>query len=172
MTIGVVSAAPTTQTMAVSTIRAWPWEVRKSITLSQLRQEITTLFAGGSIRLALYADDGAGYPAAIIANSDIGAIDASTTGLKGPFNFASNIVLPAGLYWLACNSSSVTIAVRAVPVAALINVLGHNPTSAAAGNQYVGWSIAATYGAMPATFPAAAGRMTNVNAPNTMFTVA
>jgi hypothetical protein len=171
ITIARLSLVPATQSLAANLLRAFPWEVQKAISINALRQEVSTAASAGGItfRLAIYADNGSGYPATIVANSETGPLDASTTGVR-LYTPPSQIVLSPGLYWLAANCSG-TPTLRAVSASALPQTLGVNP-SGGASSQYTAWATPSTYAAMPATFPAGATRASNLGAPWTMFTIA
>ena len=56
--------------------------------------------------MGIYSDNGTGYPAYLIGGSDVGTVSGASTGVK-PNTFASPITLPAGLYWLASQCSTV-----------------------------------------------------------------
>lgn len=167
LTIAQVQLPPTTIIQTANTLRAWPWVVKRRITFREIRQEVTVLIAGALFRVGLYTDDGSAFPGTLIAGTDIGTYDASTTGVKS--NTASaNVVVAPGTYWLAANNSAAPT-FRMVQVGAIANVLG----AASNGNtnsQYTGWTIAQTFGPLPQTFPAGATLLSNTAAPWTMFT--
>jgi hypothetical protein len=170
ITIAVNEIAPGTQSITPNTLRASPWELKRPITISQIRQEISTAgVAGSTLRLGLYADDViGGYPGQLVANSDTGVLDTATTGVRlyDPTDF----LLQPGLYWLVINCNN-TCTIRAIPSAGIAPVLGVNPAGGT-NSHYTCWSVASAYGPMPATFPAGAARTANTNAPWTMFTIA
>jgi hypothetical protein len=161
--------APTTVAQVANTIRAFPFRVNKTVTVTQLRVEVTTLLAAATFRLGLYSDNGQAYPGALLAGSDTIAFDASAVGVKPVQTFAPPIVLKPGLYWLAVNNSG-TPTLRGVAVGAIDPVLGHNPIGGASSN-YTGYSAALAFGALPATFPIGAGLLGNIAAPAAMFRV-
>jgi hypothetical protein len=156
---------PTAQVAA--NLRAFPWLLRRPVTIIAMRSEVTTLIATSTYRLGIYADNGSAYPGALVTNSDVGAIDSSTAGVKVS-TFASLITLSPGLYWSAINCSAAPT-LRSIPVGAIENILGCAPTG---GNTapFTGWSIAQTYAALPVIFPAGAGLLTS-NAPMVLFKV-
>lgn len=167
ITIAEVSLAPGTSAFVANTLRAWPWVVKAPVLLSQVRLEITAV-AAGLARCGLYAPNAAGYPEGLITVSDAGEIDTSTTGVK-LLSYSSNIVLPPGLFYLSALSNGGASS-RSVAVGAISAVLGQNPAGGAS-SIYTAWTIARTYGALPATFPAGATRLANVGAPAAMFRV-
>ena len=59
--------------------------------------EIKTPINGAQVYMALYADDGNGYPGERVTTP--GAVDASTSGVK-EYVLPDPVILPAGLYWI------------------------------------------------------------------------
>lgn len=167
LTISQVQIAPGNQSLAANTLRAFPWELKSRILVSELRQEVTTLIAATTFRLALYADNGSAYPGAIIPNTDLGTYDSATTGVKILIP-PSPVVLTPGYYWLVVNSNGAPT-LRSVPVGAIVNLLGFQ-AGGGTNSQHTGWFIAQAYGAMPANFPAGAALLSNIAAPLTLFT--
>jgi hypothetical protein len=168
ITISNIAIAPTTQAIAANNLRAFPWELRRAVTISQLRQEVTAVAAATTFRLGLYLDDGTGYPGGLVSNSDTVTLDSATTGVR--LYDPPDITLQPGLLWLVINSNG-NATIRAVPTAGLSAVLGANPAGGA-NSHYTCWNVAQAYAALPATFPAGGTRTANINAPWTMFTVA
>jgi hypothetical protein len=166
ITIAMTAIAPTTIAQTAATLRAFPFRLRKTVTLTQVRIEVTTLLAAATFRLGLYSDNGVAYPDALLSGSDAGAFDASTAGVKAQ-TFASPIALAPGLYWLAVNNSGAPT-LRGVASTAIDPVLGHNALGGT-NSSYTGYSIALAFGALPATFPSGAGVLSNGTAPLAMF---
>lgn len=88
---GVASGAPTG-----GAGYTMPWFFPNGLVLAQVGVNVSTLQAGSTMRVALYADDGTGYPGALIA--DLGTIDTSVAGAR-TLDFA-DLTLAPGLYWV------------------------------------------------------------------------
>lgn len=164
-TLATSQTAMTTQATAASTLRAYPWLVKRRLVIRAVRCEVTTLAASSTFRVGLYADNGQAYPGSLISGSDVAPMDGSTTGVKLN-TFASDITLNPGLYWVVFNSN-VSVTLRAISTAAILNVLGLNPAGGVT-TTYTGWSAGFSYAAMPSTFPGAA-IPTSTAAPVAMF---
>jgi hypothetical protein len=158
---------PSTGALTANTIRAYPWRVTKKIIITAVRCEVTTLVAGATFRLGLYTDNN-GYPNALVAGSDVATLDGATLGVRLN-TFASAITLLPGIYWLAVNSSAAPT-LRAILPASIESILGVNPAGGAT-SQYTGWTVGATFAALPATYPAAAALNQNSSAPMAMFRI-
>lgn len=169
LTIAATQIAPTTQIQSANALRAFPWHLKKLVTISGFRQEVSTLIAGTTFRLALYADNGSAYPGAIILNTDLGTYDSATAGMRTATP-PSALALSPGWYWLAVNNSGAPT-LRAVSAGAIDNILG-SQGGGGTNSQVTGWTISQAYGPMPATFPSGATLLANIAAPWTMFTTA
>ena len=146
----------TTGAPTANVLRAMPFPKYRQRTLDRIAINVTTLTAGNA-RLGIYADDGNCYPGSRIL--DAGAVDTGTTGVKA---LTISQVLTPGLYWLVLVSNAAST-IRALSVGGAIPILGlANDLSTAPG---VGWSVAFTYAALPATFPADAAAITAVPIP-------
>lgn len=157
----ITAAATTTFAILANTIRAFPLIIGRTITFTQLLMDVTTPVASTTFRIAIYTDDGNGYPAALVANTDIQTYDSSTIGPRIG-TAGSNIVLQPGAYWIAYNSNGAPTLRSLVP-GALPPVMGFSSIGASAN--IVGWQAAQTYGSMPSTFPAGATAFGNQNVP-------
>lgn len=82
--------------LTADTASAAPFVVPRATAFDQLSLEITTAVAGSTVRLGIYADDGAGRPGALVL--DAGTVNASGIGAK---TISASITLQPGLYWLA-----------------------------------------------------------------------
>lgn len=171
VTIATSSFASGTTTFVPGTIRAWPWQIESPLTINQVRIEVTTLLAATSFRLGLYTDVN-GVPGDLIANSDAGLFDASTTGVRTSPVFASNIVFPQPTWvWLAAHGNGAAV-LRGIPPSNLSALLGYDSSGASTNRSFTCWSATQTFGAMPATFPSAGRAKTvNISAPCAMFRV-
>jgi len=128
-------------------IYAMPFICPKAITLDQIGVYVSTL-STTTARLGIYTDNGNCYPGNLLL--DAGTIDVTSTGAK---KIAINQALAANtLYWLVIVCAA-TPAIYCIPVAAVINILGHPAALGTA--QHHGLYATLTYGVLPATFPTA-----------------
>lgn len=74
-----------------------PVTLQRAAKVDKLSVNVTTAAASNSMRLGIYADNGEGYPGALVV--DGGTASAATTGAK-TVTFAT-VTLPPGTYWLA-----------------------------------------------------------------------
>lgn len=91
------------------TIRAFPFLIRRSITISDLAAKVTTLHAANNFQLAIYANNPAtGRPTGsqLAATGDISSANAVV--VSGDI-VGANVTLAPGLYWGMANCSSNTI---------------------------------------------------------------
>lgn len=160
--------APGTQALSANVLRAFPWRVKNSVTLSSLRSEVTTLVAATTYRLGIYADNGSAYPGTLVTNSDTGTFDGATAGVKTA-SFASALLLRPGWYWIAVNSNGAPT-LRALSVGAIENLLGVQG-ALGTNSTFTGWTIAQTFAALPSAFPASATLLANTLAPLAAFAV-
>ncbi len=158
---------PTTRSQASNVLRAWPMRLNGYRNFAGIRSEVTTLGAGATYRTSIYSDNGSSYPGSLLANSDTGAFDASTVGLKSAL---SVITATTEWVWVAVNFS-VAATMRAIPVSAgepLLGVQGNGGTN----HCFTGWSISQPFGPMPATFPSGATLLANTGSPWVALTTA
>lgn len=120
---GTMTYTATTLT-AVATLNAYPFVVPKTITIDQEEFEVTTLGSSSACRQGIYTDNGNQQPDVLVSNSDSGSVATTATGVKTT-TFASPITLYGGnMYWLAISCKATLPTLRAIPVAALPNILG------------------------------------------------
>jgi hypothetical protein len=162
LTAAVTDIAPTPQALTANTLRAFPWFFKYAATLASIRSEVSTLVAGSTYRLGIYADDGSAYPGELIAGSDTGAFGSATVGPKTA-NFASAIALQPSWIWVVVCSSGAP-ALRSIPVAAIENLLGVQG-NIGTNSMLTGWTISQAFGPLPSTFPAGATLLANTPAP-------
>lgn len=125
--------------------------VDKTVAITKIGCRVQTAQASAKIRLGLYRVVD-GYPASLVAGSDGGEIDASSTGDK---ELTIAVTLKPGWYVLAANTgtASVAIATATGPNGAVWKwAFGHADTTTTPGLN--SWTVAQAYGAMPASFPA------------------
>lgn len=133
-------------------LRARPWVVGRSGTLSGLGLVCAVGVATAKARIGIYDSDANGYPGALLAES--GELDCSTSGRK--LTTGLSVVLdPAEVYWIAFLGGT------ANPNLAVLNsVTTIGACIAAAASTSVGvmmgLTVAQSYGALPSTFPASA----------------
>jgi hypothetical protein len=143
--------ANTTAAAAANTLRAVPLLSASQAVLEAAGVEVTTLVAGATIRLAVYADDGTGYPGALI--QDFGTVSAATIGVK--LVTALSVAVPAGTpLWLAYNASA-AVTCRALALGGHAALFGM-PAAGGAAHGIAYTSALAFASGMPATFPAGA----------------
>lgn len=159
-----------------STLYAYPLYI-PATTIKTVSNAATTGQTGGNSHIGLYADNGAGYPGNLV--SDFGVIGALTGTGVVTSTLTSPLAVNSGLYWV----SSIFTATSTFPTVVGISPLYTNtlnmqlgfPTAADAaattGFASTGISVAGTYGALPATFPASATLDTTSATPLAFFGV-
>jgi hypothetical protein len=167
LTIANNQTAATTMTPSNGALRAAPWVVRGEVTFTAMRIEFTGGVAGNTLRFGLYTDKN-GYPDQLVPGSDVGDISGASAAVVAT-NYATPIKLKPGRYWQVCISSTTTNTVRALTINAIEPTLGHNPGGG--GTPYTGWSVGASYGAMPQTYPGSATLGAGLLAPMAMYRV-
>jgi hypothetical protein len=167
------SADATALTTAVltttATIRVLPFVANRVMTINGMAVSVQTTAASAEVRLALYNDNGRGYPDQLVV--DAGTVATTTTGVRticpsgctttGAGNLP--VTIQPGLYWIAINNNAIAHTLRGYAVANL------NPQSGFPSNyttlRNVGWQVTNAYGAYPATFPTAATATTAIPLP-------
>lgn len=125
----------TDNTLGWNIVRVMPVVVPNRVTLSKLGAEITAAGAAGSLlRLGIWADDGTGFPAALVA--DAGTIDGTVVGVQEIGSLA--VKLKPGLYWAGAavqgGTTGTQPTVRTLSnIASLRTMLTNGTTSPAAG---------------------------------------
>ena len=85
----------TSATLGNNTMRLTPWWVQRTITIDQIGAETAASGdAGSKFRIAVYADDGTGYPGALAL--DAGQIAGDAVGFQP---LVVSLTLARGLYW-------------------------------------------------------------------------
>lgn len=105
------------------------------------RHSLITQGAGSSLRLALYQDNGNGYPGALVTNTDSNISGAAAGTILATFGSPASL-LP-GVYWQASNSTTATCSCRAHSSAAIASILG--AAIGAGAIQATAWSVAGMY---------------------------
>lgn len=147
----------TVATLGNGVLRVAPFIVRKAITITRIGACVTAAGdAGCVLRLGIYADNGNGYPGALIL--DAGTIPGDAIAVT---EVTISTALPAGTYWVGAVPQGVTTTQPTVRgFAAASNVYaptvpltgGATPTAATA--PALGYSGSGITGALPTTFPA------------------
>lgn len=132
---------------------------------------------GGNAHVGVYADNGAGYPGALVY--DFGAVGALTATATVTLTASTPLALNSGLYWVA----SIFTATSTFPTVEGVSTLYTSPLTAQLGYDTAahalatsaeapsGISVAQTYGSLPSTFPAAATLTLNAPTPGAVFGV-
>jgi len=142
------STALTATAVSINRLRAYPFVPAKDMTLDQIAINVTVAGTLANARFGVYADDGNLYPGARLVET--GAL-ASTAGVK--VTPISVPVLGGELYWLA-EANDVSITLRTVPLVEALPILGFGADLGTAPG--IGWDVAFTYAALPATYPVGA----------------
>jgi hypothetical protein len=164
----VTAIAPSAQAITAGQLRAHPILIRRAVTITELRAEVTVIGAASTFRLGIYRDNGSLYPGSLVAGSDVSTIVSSVVGVK-TVTFASPIVLSPGLYWVVINTA-VAFTIRAIPVSACLPILGSLVTIGTAA-PITGYTIGFAFAAMPSVYPASAAFLNNSLAPWVIFRV-
>lgn len=153
-----------------STLYAYPVYIPSIVTVASLNLSVTTGQTAGASHLGIYADNGAGYPGALVYDS--GALVSASTALVTDTGIAGTVLQP-GLYWMAsiysASGTYISVAgVSAVYTQALNAALGSDTAAhalAASAQAATGISVAGTYGALPSTFTSGATLTLNAATP-------
>lgn len=142
-------------TTGTGTFRATPFVVPRAVTLSRIGLEVTVAGDVGSlVRLGIYADNGSGYPDALVL--DAGTVAGDAVGVAE--NTISQALTP-GLYWVGAVAQNVTttqpsirgIATTSGATAPQMPLSTSTPaTNSLSSVGFAGLSIT---GALPSTFP-------------------
>lgn len=139
-----------TSAIAVDTLRAVPFIVKRTGILNRIGINVTAVAAGGTARVGVYSSDPNReyYPAALLVDS--GVIDVSAGVFK---SVAINLAVKAGdVLWLVYVVG--VLAPTITTVGGNVNMLlGYSSANAAA---WTGISVAFPFAALPVAFPAAA----------------
>jgi hypothetical protein len=133
---------------------AIPLIVGVAHTFTEIGVNCTTAGTGGNLRFGLYADNGSGYPGALIR--DYGTVAATSTGALTVT--ASNTLAP-GLYWLVEVPQGGTIMPTLNCLGStngMINFLFFGGAAAGTAASQVGYVLGSVSGALPNPFTAGA----------------
>lgn len=169
---------PGTLLTVTGTLYAYPYYIPGPSMIKTIGINTTTGQTGGAAFVGLYADNGAGYPGNLVANSNNTTALAATSGAAVQnYTPTSPLALNGGLYWLAsiftASGTFPTVAdLTAVYPSITNSQLGSDTAlhlSAASAEAATGISVAATYGTLSGinagVFPAAATLTLNAGTP-------
>jgi hypothetical protein len=132
-----VNANPT-----IHQLKLAPIIVPKRIMIDEIAIEVVAAVAASFFRAGLYADNGDGYPGAILHDS--GQFDTSTTGVK---TSSTNLVLNPGTYWVGGATQGAAAQLRTIAYPEhMIGVDGLN------ANNYDCYQEGGVTGALPGSF--------------------
>ncbi len=149
-------SAISTAAIAANTLYAMPFIAEKEISINSIAMKVTTLGGASNIRFGIYSSLNL-YPNSLIVDS--GSIPGTTIGIKST---VVNLTLPQGIYWLVCVCSATAPVVSGFTAAGLNSIMGLDNTLAALG---LGYGVAFTFAALPASFPAGASIRTAIPFP-------
>ena len=174
---GTSGLTSTTLLTVTATLYAYPIYIPGNTPIKTLNLSVTTGQTGGAAHLGIYADNGFGYPGALLY--DTGAITGLTATAVSTTTPATALTLAAGWYWVAsiftATSTFITVeAISALYTNGLPANLGYDTAAhalSASGQAPTGISVAGTYGALPATFTTGATLTLNAGTPLVSFGV-
>lgn len=170
------STTPVGILTVTATTYAYPLYI-PATTLKTVSIGVTTGQTAANARVALYADNGAGYPGSLV--SDFGAIGAMTATATVTSTLTTPLAVNSGLYWVgsiftASGTFPTVIGATAAytnPLAAQLGFGSALAATAPSGNAPTGISVAGTYGAFASTFATAATLTVNAATPVAIFGV-
>lgn len=142
----------TTGAATVNTLTAFPFVVPNACSITKIGSEVTGAGGSGSVvRIGLYADDGTGYPGALVV--DAGTIDGTSATVQD-ITLGSSVELTAGVYWSATVAQVGTApTLRVWNIPSLMSIPMRLGTSTpGAGALGIGYGQGSVTGALPATF--------------------
>lgn len=147
-----VTTHTTGTALSTGALRARPWVVGRSATLTGLGLVVSGNVASAVARIGIYDSNANGYPGTLLAES--GELDCATTGRK--LTTGLSVALDVSkVYWIAFLGGV------AAPNLAVLNsatTVGFCLASSVASSVSVahGLTVAQTYGPLPASYPAGA----------------
>jgi hypothetical protein len=134
-----------------ASLRLAPLQVPRSLSIDRIGAEVTTAGdAASTLTLCIYADDGSGYPGALVLNA--GTVAADSTGVK-EITLGSPQALTPGTYWIGATTLGVT---TTAPIVRLINssssFVGVSSTAAASSGFNYGYTHAVSGSVIPTNF--------------------
>ena len=160
----------TSASLGTGTGRFTPWRVRYPLSITRLGAEITSAGDAGSVlRIGIYADDGTGYPGALVL--DAGTIAGDSVAVQ---EITVAITLPPALYWVGgvvqeVTSTQPTVRTVVYDPSGLMPIATTTPSSISVNRcAFVGFAMT---GALPATWPTATPNLSD-NAARIFYKVA
>ncbi len=154
----------TNASLGTGTLRVLPWMVTKTISITRIGAEISTIGdVGSKLRLGIYSDNGSCYPGSLLI--DAGQIAGDSATIQ---ELTVSQSLTAGLYWVGGVVQSVTTTQPTVRVPSNWFppiTLPMQTTIPTANTTTIGYSMTGVTGALPGTFsatPATAGSVPRV----------
>ena len=145
-------------TMVANTLYAIPFAILRVVTFTKASFNVTTA-AGTNGRIGVYKAAN-GLPTSLVADS--GNLSTATTGVKEATGMA--IALNPGLYFAACMSDNAAVLTGCQGQNMLWGMLfGLGEVAAPAVTESGAMSVAQTFGAMPANFPASPSFIASAN---------
>jgi hypothetical protein len=145
--------------LAADTMRAVPFVTTMGTYIDAIGIDIQTAGgAGSNVKLAVYSDDGNGYPAAILSGTTSAELDTSSTGLKRTA-FTPTFLAPNTLYWIVVHTDATATppTARCTQSDLFERIVGWADNTNLGNTASGFWSVARTYdGTMPSTFPSGA----------------
>jgi len=140
-----------TTSPANGAVHAYPMVMQAAHTFTNIGMNNTVGSTGGVVDLGVYTDNGAGYPATLLAHT--GAVVVNT-GI-GAITSALAIALGVGLFWLAVDYSASTVAPTVTTDGGSYGIIlgSGSPGGQTAGR---GYTLAGQPAALPAAFPGGA----------------
>ena len=170
-------ATPGTLLTVTGTLYAYQYYIPGPSTIKTINTSTTTGQTGGASFVGIYADNGSGYPGALVTSSNnTSALIATSGAAIQTYTPTTPLLLQAGWYWLA----SIYTATSTFPTVSSVSAT-YTPTAtqlgfdtalhaiATSGQATTGVSVAATYGTLSGinsgVFPASATLTVNAGTP-------
>lgn len=150
-------AAFTTSATTTNTIIATPLFLPPGETINRIGVEVTTLQAGGDIRLGLYEDDN-GVPGDLIL--DAGTVSTATTGNK---EITISHTTSGRMIWAVAFTASATAQCRVYSSPSFGHIIGRDAMGSNAVVRCITRSLA--YGPLPTPFGTPVYNVTSINPP-------
>lgn len=143
---GKLGAGATSLAFGAGTLSLMPWLVPNACTLDRMGIRVAAVAASSVVRLGIYADDGSGYPGALVL--DAGTLDSSVG--TGHREITVNQVLTPGLYWIGCVSQGGGPTLGRADVSPFVTGSTVDPVTST--GDWIGYSSLSITGALPGTF--------------------
>jgi hypothetical protein len=153
----------TSATQGNALLRLVPFIVPQALTIAQIGTEFTVAGDAASIfRMAVYADDGTGYPGSLLLDGgsiSTGTGNAGTVATGGTPGVYMNtgitpLALAPGMYWTGGAVQGVAVTQPTMRTAQFIQFAGANNVLPGTGATSIGYAQSSVSGAMPANFVA------------------